>query len=362
MAGVLEGIRVVEFEGIGPAPYCGMLLADLGADVVRIARPHADRGPLIRHDKIAPIDRGRRIVTLDLKQPANVETALSMISAADALVEGLRPGAMERLGLGPKVALVANPGLVYARITGWGQEGPLARTAGHDLNYIALSGALAAMGEPGQVPVPPLNLVGDYGGGGLYAAFGIVSALLHAQRTGAGQVVDCAMLDGAASQMTMIYGLRAQGAWTLERGTNFLDGSAPFYRCYECADGHYLAVAAIEPQFFRVMMEMLGLDAAAWDQTNRAEWSALADELGAIIATETRDHWAQVFDGTDACVSPVLDLAEAPAHPHNMARGTFVSDPGHPAPGPRYAETPAVERETESATIDQILEDWRGLW
>ncbi|MEM1300383.1 MAG: CaiB/BaiF CoA-transferase family protein [Pseudomonadota bacterium] len=358
--GPLAGIRVVEFEGIGPAPYCGMLLADMGAEVVRIARPHADRGPLIQHAGDEPINRGRTVVTLDLKDGGGVASALRLLDQADALVEGLRPGVMERLGLGPDEVLGRNARIVYARITGWGQEGPWAKTAGHDLNYIALSGALAAMGKPGEPPLPPLNLVGDYGGGGLWAAFGIVSALMHAQRTGQGQVVDAAMLDGAASQMTMIYGLMHQGRWGLERGTNFLDGSAPFYRCYTCADGRYLAVGCIEPQFFRAFMEGIGLDAAEWDQADRSRWPALAEAISKVLATRSRDAWAELFDGTDACVSPVLDMAEAPGHPHNRARGSFTGEDTHPAPGPRMSRCSMGAGTPRSSSPEEVLARWGG--
>lgn len=356
--GPLAGIRIVEFEGIGPAPYCGMLLSDLGADIVRIARPHAERGPLIPKSGRDPIDRGRTTVTLDLKEPRDRDEALALLDRADALVEGLRPGVMERLGLGPDVVLGRNPRLVYGRITGWGQEGPWARTAGHDLTYIALSGALAAMGEPGRPPVPPLNLVGDYGGGGLFAAFGIVAALLHAGRTGKGQVVDAAMIDGAASQMTMIYGMFATGSWSRERGGNLLDGGAPFYRCYECADGRYLAIGAIEPQFFRAMMSGLGLDPDAWDQADRGQWPALAAEIAAAVARESRDHWAGVFNGTDACVAPVLTMEEAPAHPHNRARRAFADGPAQPAPAPRFSETVAEIGTSERADVAGVLARW----
>lgn len=356
--GPLAGIRVVEFEGIGPAPYCGMLLADLGAEIVRVARPHAERGPLIPKSGEDPIDRGRTNVVLDLKTGEGRDGALALLDRADALVEGLRPGVMERLGLGPDTVLGRNPRLVYGRITGWGQEGPWARAAGHDLSYIALSGALAAMGEPGRPPVPPLNLVGDYGGGGLFAAFGIVSALVHAGRTGKGQVVDAAMIDGAASQMTMIYGMLAAGRWTPERGSNLLDGGAPFYRCYECSDGRFLAVAAIEPQFFRAMMQGLGLDPAAWDQADRAQWPALAGEIAAVVARETRDHWAAVFDGTDACVAPVLSMAEAPGHPHNRARAAFLDDPPQPAPAPRFSQTPQGVGQSRRADVAAVLARW----
>ena len=358
MAGPLSGVRVVEFEGIGPAPYCGMLLADLGADVVRVARPHADRGPLIQHSGDEPIDRGRTVVTIDLKGESGVEQALALLEHADAMVEGLRPGVMERLGLGPEVALARNPALVYCRVTGWGQEGPWAKTAGHDLNYIALSGALAAMGEPDRPPTPPLNLVGDYGGGGLYAAFGLVSAVLHARRTGQGQVVDAAMLDGASSQMTMLYGMFAQGRWTGQRGANMLDGGAPFYRCYTCADGRYLSIGAIEPQFFKVMMEGLALDPAAWDQTDRSRWPDLTKIIADVVITQPRDHWAEVFDGTDACVAPVLTMAEAAGHPHNAARATFTGPPDQPAPGPRMSASPGQVGAITQSDVDSVIGAW----
>ena len=358
MAGPLIGFRIVEFEGIGPAPYCGMLLSDLGADIVRVARPSANRGPLIQHGGDEPIDRGRTLVTLDLKSPEDRETALSLLDKADGLVEGLRPGVMERLGLGPADVHARNPKLVYTRITGWGQEGPWAKTAGHDLTYIALSGALAAMGEPGKPPMPPLNLIGDYGGGGLYAAFGMLAGLLHAQKSGQGQVVDAAMLDGSASQMAMIYGQIAAGRWKLERGENLLDGSAPFYRCYTCSDGKYVAVGSIEPQFFKALMDGLGLDAGAWDQADRSQWPACAEEIGAVLATRTRDHWADLFDGTDACVAPVLTAAEAPSHPHNAARESFLPDPWQPAPGPRFSETPGDAGEVSRIDAEAALARW----
>jgi len=358
MAGPLTGVRVVEFEGIGPAPYCGMLLADLGADVVRVARPHADRGPLIQHAGDEPLDRGRSLVTLDLKSTEGIEGALALCEKADALIEGLRPGVMERLGLGPDILLARNPKLVFCRITGWGQEGPWAKTAGHDLSYIALSGALAAMGEPGRPPVPPLNLVGDYGGGGLYAAFGILAALTHARATGQGQVVDSAMLDGSASQMTMLYGMVAKGRWQTERGANMLDGSAPFYRCYTCADGKYLACAGIEPQFFKAFMDGLGMDASAWDQADKSQWPVLAEKIAAVIVTKTRDEWAAIFDGTDACVAPVLTMDEAADHPHNAGRDTFIPGPTQPAPGPRFSETPGQAGTVEQMDLDQALSRW----
>jgi len=358
MAGPLEGIRIVEFEGIGPTPHCGMLLADLGADVVRVARPEVDRGPMIRHRGDEPIDRGRRVVTLDLKSEDGCAAARALLDRADGMIEGLRPGVMERLGLGPDEALARNPRLVYCRVTGWGQEGPWSRMAGHDLNYIALSGALAAMGAPGEPPLPPLNLVGDYGGGGLFAAFGLVAALLSAERTGRGQVVDAAMVDGAASQMTMIYGLLAQGRWTTTRGENLLDGGAPYYRCYSCADGRYLSVAAIEPRFFQAFMAGLDLRADDWDQADRRQWPSLAAEIGSRIVARSRDDWAAHFEGTDACVAPVLDMTEAPGHPHNADRDGFMGTPPHPAPGPRFSSAPREVRPVRPSRLDEVLEAW----
>lgn len=337
MPGPLEGIRVLEFEAIGPGPYCGMLLADLGAEVLRVIRPRADRGPLIEDVGGAVLHRGRPALTLDLKDAEDHALACRLVSRADGLVEGLRPGAMEKLGLGPAEALEINPRLVYGRVTGWGQEGPLARTAGHDINYIALSGALGAMGPPDRPPFPPLNLVGDFGGGGLWLAFGMLAALIEAGRTGRGQVVDAAMLDGAASQMALIYAWAATGRWRDARGANLLDGAAPFYRCYACADGRFVAVGAIEPQFFAALMQGLGLDGEGWEQTDRARWPALAARIAEVFATRPREDWAARFEGTDACVTPVLSLAEAPAHPHNRSRGTFTGPPAQPAPGPRFS-------------------------
>lgn len=333
----LAGIRIVEFEGIGPGPYAGMLLADLGAQVTRIARPSANRGALIEDTGDAVLLRGREVVTLDLKAADDHARACALIEAADGLIEGLRPGAMERLGLGPSEMLGRNPRLVYCRITGWGQDGPLARTAGHDINYIALSGALAMMGPADRPPMPPANLVGDFGGGGLWAAFGMLAALIEAMRTGQGQVVDAAMLDGAASQMAMLYALAASGAWVRQREANLLDGGTPFYRCYTCSCGGHLALGSLEPQFFAAMMRGLGLDAEGWEQNDRTRWPALQARIAEVIGTQTRDHWAAIFDGTDACVTPVLDMWEAADHPHNAARGTFAGAPVQPAAGPRFS-------------------------
>ncbi|MBY8974229.1 CoA transferase [Rhodobacteraceae bacterium NNCM2] len=337
MAQPLRGIRIVEFEGIGPGPYAGMLLADLGAEVRRIARPRADRGGLIADTGDVVMLRGREVVTLDLKDPGDLARACDLVAVSDGLIEGLRPGAMERLGLGPAEMLGLNPRLVYCRITGWGQEGPLARTSGHDINYIALSGALALMGPADGPPLPPSNLIGDFGGGGLFAAFGMLAALIEAMRTGKGQVVDAAMLDGAASQMAMMYAWAATGMWQRARGANLLDGAAPFYRCYTCACGGHLAIGAIEPQFFAAMMQGLGLGDEGWDQYDRARWPDLAARIAEVVVTRPRAEWEAVFDGTDSCVTPVLDMWEAAAHPHNAARGTFAGPPTQPAPGPRFS-------------------------
>ncbi|MEM7177209.1 MAG: CaiB/BaiF CoA-transferase family protein [Pseudomonadota bacterium] len=336
MAQPLAGIRIVEFEGIGPGPYAGMLLADLGAHVTRIARHSANRGALIEDTGDVVLLRGREVVTLNLKEAGDHARARALIAEADGVIEGLRPGAMERLGLGPAEMCALNPRLVYCRITGWGQEGPLAKTAGHDINYIALSGALAMMGPADRPPMPPANLVGDFGGGGLWAAFGMLAALIEAMRTGHGQVVDAAMLDGAASQMAMLYALAANGGWVREREANLLDGGTPFYRCYTCSCGGHLAIGALEPQFFAAMMQGLGLAAEGWVQNDRPRWPALRARIAEVVAGQSRDHWAAVFEGTDACVTPVLDMWEAAAHPHNAARATFAGPPVQPAAGPRF--------------------------
>jgi alpha-methylacyl-CoA racemase len=344
MSGPLAGIRIVEFESIGPGPYGAMLLSDLGADILRIARPGVDRGALIEDRGHAVMHRGRRL-----------------IARADGLIEGLRPGVMEKLGLGPAEALALNPRLVYGRITGWGQQGPLARSVGHDINYIALSGALAAIGPVEGPPLPPLNLVGDFGGGGLYLAFGMLAALIEAGRTGRGQVIDAAMLDGAVSQMAMLYAWHASGAWSGPRGANLLDGGAPFYRCYTCADGQFVAVGAIEPQFFAALMAGLGLEGEGWDQNDRATWPGMAARIAGVFATDTREGWAARFEGTDACVSPVLDMAEAPGHPHNQARGTFIGPPDQPAPGPRFSNHPGRVRDCPTladAEREAVLAEW----
>ena len=338
-SGPLVGVKVLEFGAIGPAPFCAMLLADLGADIVRIDRKGGAA--------IGPCDitfRGRRSVAMDLKAPAAAEACLKLVQRADALIEGFRPGVMERLGVGPETALARNPRLVYGRMTGWGQSGPYAAAAGHDINYIAMSGALHAIGPP-ERPLPPLNLVGDYGGGSLYLAFGMVSALLHARTSGEGQVIDCAMADGAISLMAQMYGLHADGRWRDERGVNVIDGGSHFYNAYRCADGEWISLAAAEPQFYAVLRDKAGLADPVFDgQMDSARWPELKEKLAAVIAGKTRAEWCAIFEGSDACFAPVLSLAEAPEHPVNRARGAFVEIDGvpQPAPAPRFSRTPGA--------------------
>ena len=360
MPGPLAGLRVLEIAGIGPGPFCCMMLADLGAEVLRIDRPD---GPAGGHPSDV-LGRGRRSVVLDLKASAAVGAVLRLVERADVLVEGFRPGVMERLGLGPTACHSRNPRLVYGRMTGWGQDGPLAQAAGHDITYIALTGALWSMGRAGERPVPPLNLVGDFGGGGMLLAYGIMAALFEANRSGRGQVVDAAMTDGSATLMGGFFGLHTQGRWKNARESNRLDGACPFYDTYECADGTYVAVGALEPQFFALLLKGLGLDPARFaDRDDPARWPAIKAEFTAIFRGQTRDHWAALFDGTDACVAPVLDLEEAPRHPHNAARGTFFARGGgmQPAPSPRFSRTPAAEPHpapARGAGGDAALADW----
>ncbi|QGZ61467.1 CaiB/BaiF CoA transferase family protein [Paraburkholderia acidisoli] len=345
--GVLSGFRVLEFEAIGPAPFGTMLLADMGADVIRIDRPVApdDLGPKREGARADVTGRGRRSLTLDLKRPEAAQAALDLIAEADVLVEGFRPGTMERLGLGPEAALARNPRLVYGRMTGWGQSGPLAQRAGHDLNYIALSGVLSGIGRAGEAPVPPLNLVGDYGGGGMLLALGVVAALCHVQRGGAGQVVDAAMVEGAAQLGSVVWGLMASGHWRESRESNLLDGGTPWYDSYRTKDGQYMTVGAVEARFYAQFIDGLGLaDAGLPPQHDRAGWPMLRERFTAAFASRTRDEWCAVFDGRDACVAPVLGFSEAPAHAHNAARGSFVEAHGvvQPAPAPRFSGTPSA--------------------
>lgn len=357
--GPLTGLKVLEFAGIGPVPFCGMLFADLGADVLRIDREGAR--PI---DEYSIETRGRRSVLLDLKAAGHRSVALQLIEKTDVLIEGFRPGVMERLGLGPEVALEINPKLVYGRMTGWGQSGPLAKSPGHDINYVALSGALHAMGTKDK-PAVPLNLIGDFGGGALYLAFGMLAALRHVDLGGDGQVVDCAMTEGVISTMGMIYGRYAAGLWKDERESNIIDGAAPFYDNYECADGKWIAIGSIETPFYRALLDVLGLedDDAFTDQMNRDGWPELKRRLTLIFKTRTRDEWCAAFEGTEVCYAPVLSLAEAPDHPHNRARESFVEVDGviQPAPLPRFSRTPArIRRGPVPAGHDgdAALRDW----
>jgi alpha-methylacyl-CoA racemase len=342
--GPLAGFRIVEMAGIGPAPMCAMLLADLGATVLRIDRRQPSGLGLPGDARFNIMNRSRHAIAVDLKQPEGVALVLRLVGAADALIEGFRPGVMERLGLGPEPCLARNPKLVYGRMTGWGQTGPLAEAAGHDLNYIALAGVLHSIGRAGQPPTPPLNLVGDFGGGALYLAFGLTCGLLEAQRSGKGQVVDAAMVDGAASLMTMFYALHAAGSFTAARGENALDSGAFFYDVYECADGKYVSVAPIEDKFLEEFLRRMEIDPAEMPpKMDRRRWPEAKAKLAARFKRKTRDEWCRLLEGSDACFAPVLSLAEAPSHPHNLARQSFVELDGivQPSPAPRFSRTPA---------------------
>ena len=336
--GALDGIRVLELAGLAPAPFCGMILADFGADVVRVDRPNSNN-----FDQLA---RGKRSIAISLKQADGVATLLRMIENADVLLEPFRSGVMERLGVGPDVACARNPRLIYARLTGWGQHGPYAKMAGHDINYIALSGALSLIGRRGEKPLAPVNLLGDFAGGGMLCALGVALALVERARSGQGQVVDSAMVDGAAYLSSFIYNFRSAGFWSDDRGTNLLDSGAPFYETYEAKDGQYVSVGAIEPQFYQALLEGLGLDPSAMPaQLDRSHWEATKARFAEIFATRTRDEWSAVFDGTDACVAPILGLSEVSQHPHNRAREVLVTnkkgDP-QPMPAPRLSRTPGA--------------------
>jgi len=359
--GPLVGCRIVEIDAIGPVPLAAMLLADMGADIVRIARPPShgsaweDVGGSVLH-------RSRTVVYADLKTAEDRGKVLEIVSRADALIEGYRPGVMERLGLGPEICLARNPALVFTRMTGWGQTGPLAPRAGHDINYIGISGALHAIGNAEDPPAVPLNLVGDYGGGAMFAVMGMLAALLAARSTGKGQVVDVAMTDSVGSLISLFHAFLASGLWKDERAANLLDGGAPFYRCYRCADGKAVAVGALEPQFFANLLDGLGIDRQRYVQNDPAGWAAMQAEFAAIFAARSRDDWASAFDGSDACVSPVLSLREAPTHPHNLARQAYIERLGHlqPAPAPRFSVTPAEVREPNERTLDGQLAQWAG--
>jgi len=355
--GPLAGIRVVEFAGIGPAPFAAMLLSDMGAEVIRIDRKGG------RTPRSADVTyRGRRAIAFDMKKTEAVDATLRLIEQADALIEGFRPGVMERLGIGPDACLERNPRLVYGRMTGWGQTGPLARAAGHDINYIALTGALHAIGSAGGKPVPPLNLAGDFGGGALYLAFGLICGLVEAMRSGKGQVVDAAMIDGAASLMSMFYGMAASGMWQDERGVNLLDSGAYFYDTYETKDGKWIAIGALEPQFYREFLDRIGLgDLDTSLQMDRDHWPEFRSRVAAAIKAKTRDEWDAVLLGTDACYAPVLSLAEAPAHPHNIERQTFTKIDGvvQPSPAPRFSRTPPeVQGPPQAPQSELVLSSW----
>jgi alpha-methylacyl-CoA racemase len=342
MAGALGGVTIVELAGIGPAPFAGMMLADHGARVIRVERPGVDRsGDFGGRDVV---NRNRETLTLDLKQPEAVARMLELVEEADAFIEGNRPGVIERLGLGPDVLLSRNPRLVIGRMTGWGQDGPKAHRAGHDINYVALSGALHSYG-PKERPMAPVNVVADYGGGGMMLAFGVLAGILSARQTGKGQVIDCAMLDGAAILSAMTYALLSAGMWRDEREANILDGAAQYYNTYETADGKFVSIGAIEPQFYALLLERLGLagDPAFADQGDQTAWPEAKARLAAIFRTRTRDEWCAIMEDSDICFAPVLSLHEAPRHPHNVARGTFVEADGviQPAPAPRFLGTPA---------------------
>ena len=338
--GPLNGVKIIELAGIGPGPFCGMLLADMGAEVIRVDRavPGARRGRDV-------LTRGRKSIAVDLKNPRGKEVVLKLCESADALFEGFRPGVTERLGLGPEDCMARNPALVYGRMTGWGQEGPMAQAAGHDINYISLAGALHAIGNKGGKPVPPLNLVGDFGGGGMFLAFGMVCAMLEARGSGKGQVVDAAMVDGAATLMAMFFSMQAGGGWSEERGTNLLDGGAHFYDTYETSDGKYISVGSIEPQFYALLIEKAGLDAGQFSaQMDRSRWPEYKAAVAEAFKTRTRDEWCDIMEGTDVCFAPVLSLGEVAEHPHNRHRGTFVELDGvtQPAPAPRFSRTRAA--------------------
>lgn len=344
-AGALAGLTVIELEAIGPAPMAAMLLADMGAAVLRIQRREPVEQGIQREPRFNLLLRNRTSIELDLKRPESAALVLDLVESADALIEGFRPGVMERLGLGPDACLARNPRLVYGRVTGWGQTGPLAPSAGHDINYLAITGALAAIGRQGQPPTPPLALLGDFAGGGLYLALGILAALIERTRSGLGQVVDAAMVDGVASLSTAFHGLAAAGAWRAERGTNVIDSGAPFYDVYACRDGRYVSVGPLEAKFFKQLLTLLELPAAlaAW-QSDRTRWPALREQLAHAFAGRSRDEWTARLEGTDACFAPVLSFDEAPNHPHLRARGTFVEVDGitQPAPAPRLSRSAAA--------------------
>ena len=357
--GPLQGLTIIEIAGIGPGPFAAMSLADQGADVIRVERPGGSMFTAAHNPKLDFLNRGKRCISVNLKEPEGVETVLALLEKADALLEGNRPGVMERLGLGPEICMARNPALVYGRMTGWGQEGPMAQEAGHDINYVALSGALHAIGRAGEKPAIPLNLVGDFGGGGLMLAYGMVCALLEAKNSGRGQVVDAAMIDGASTLMASTFAANQVGFWTDERGTNLLDGGSHFYDVYETADGKYISLGSIEPQFYAALLEKLGDDATYFEnQFDMENWPAMKDRMAAIILGKTRDEWDEVLSGADICYAPVLSMSEVRHHPHHQARGTFLDDGEvwQPAPAPRFSRTPGEIRGC-AAAIGEHSED-----
>jgi alpha-methylacyl-CoA racemase len=362
--GPLAGVKVVELAGIGPGPFAAMLLADLGADVLRVERASAVAAEGALGVAVDPLNRGKRSVGADLKHPGGVELVLELVARADVLIEGFRPGVVERLGVGPDVCLASNRRLVYGRMTGWGQDGPLATVAGHDIGYISLAGVLGMVGRAGEAPVPPLNLVGDFGGGGMLLAFGVAAALVEVGRSGRGQVVDAAMVDGAALLSTVIWELRGSGRWEGPRGTNVLDTGAHYYNVYETSDGRYVAVGAMEPQFYAELLDVMGLAGEELpSQRDRSKWPQLKERFAAVFRTRTRDEWGALAEGRDCCLTAVLEMDETPDHPHNRARHTFVEVDGvvQPAPAPRFSGTPTTAPAPPPSPgegADEALADW----
>ncbi len=358
--GPLAGIKVVEMAGIGPGPFCAMMLSDMGAEVIRVDRlAHKGSG-----HRANVLNRGRRSIAVDLKNPDGVAAVQQLIDAADVVIEGFRPGVMERLGLGPDTCLARNPRLIFGRMTGWGQSGPLAPAAGHDINYISIGGALGAMGYSDRPPAPPLNLVGDFGGGAMYLLAGVLAALVERSTSGQGQVIDAAMTDGTASLLSPFYGMMAMGMWTKERMDNRLDGGAHYYGSYACSDGKFISIGSIEPQFYALLLELCEIDDPEFaKQNDKQHWASLRGKLEALFVTQTRDHWCALLEGTDVCFAPVLDLQEAPQHPHNLARQSFVEIDGvtQPAPAPRFSRTPTTVQAPAAMAgehSEEILNDW----
>ncbi|PCJ12543.1 MAG: carnitine dehydratase [Gammaproteobacteria bacterium] len=365
LMGPLSSIKIIEIAGIGPGPMCAMLLADLGAEVIRIDRVQEANLGLNRDPTKDVLLRGRRSIAVDLKKPEGIELVLQLIEKSDALTEGFRPGVMERLGLSPEVCHQRNPKLVYGRMTGWGQDGPLSHAAGHDINYISLVGALDAIGREGEAPIPPLNLVGDFGGGALYLAMGVLAGVIEAQKSGQGQVVDCAMTDGSASLMSMFYGMKGMGRWSEERGTNVIDTGSHYYNVYKTKDDKYISIASIEPKFYQELIEKSGLskEPDLPKQTDDSSWGPMKERLTTVFLSKTRDQWCEIMEGSDVCFAPVLNMEESIHHPHNVARGTFIEIDGvyQPAPAPRFDKTPCEVSKPPSSTGQDshaILNDW----